>query len=104
MNPDSQRYVWIAAAVLLVAVIAVLLVPKAQETLAPQPQRAFVAIEVGGEGVARPGPVELASDTAFRLHAVLEATTRGGEPLFYTEAPALEIDGERVAADRKSVV
>lgn len=100
MNPDSQRYVWIAAVVLLVAVVAVLLVPKTRETLAPQPQRAFVAIEVGGEGVARPGPVELASDTAFRLHAVLEATTRGGEPLYYTEAPALEIDGEQVPAER----
>lgn len=100
MNPDSQRYVWIAAAVLLVAVVAVLLVPKAQETLAPQPERAFVAIEVGGEGVARPGSVELADDTEFRLHAVLEAATRGGEPLYYTEAPALEIDGARVPAER----
>lgn len=100
MNPDSQRYVWIAAAVLLVAVVAVLLVPKARETLAPQPQRAFVAIEVGGEGMARPGSAELASDTEFRLHAVLEATTRGGQPLYYTEAPSLEIDGERVPAER----
>ncbi|MGH9380170.1 MAG: hypothetical protein ACRD2Z_06110 [Thermoanaerobaculia bacterium] len=100
MDKDSQRLVWIAAGVLFAAVVAVLVVPRARETLAPEPVRAFVAIEVDGEGVARTGDLELTSGMGFRLHAVIEAVRRGGEALYYTEAPALEIDGEPVPAER----
>jgi hypothetical protein len=45
------------------------------------------------------GPVEIEAGQGFSLHAVLLAESRSGETLYYTEAPALEINGERLAPD-----
>ena len=81
-----------SAAVLLV----LLLWPRVQEGLAPEPVAAHVAILPEGQGAAVTGPVELAAGTPFTLHAVLEARDRTGQSVYYTEAPALEIDGRRV--------
>lgn len=87
-------------AVVVVAIATVLLVPRVREELAPEPQRALVAVSTPGSPVARVGRVELAADDEFTLHAVLVAVGRDGEPIYYTEAEQLEIDGARVASDR----
>lgn len=95
MEP-GRKVLAIALVLAALAVLALLLWPRAARQLAPQPRQARVAIEVEGEGVARTGVVEIPAGTPFTLHAVLEAEARGGEPVYYTEASALEIDGERV--------
>ncbi len=104
MESQNKIFVAVVAAVSLV-VLVVLLQPTVQDRLAPEPVTAWVAIEVGGEGaessgVAEVGPVALEVGTPFRLHAVLEARDRGGDPVYYTEAPRLRLDGEEVAAAR----
>ena len=86
--------------VLLAGTFGLLLWPKVAESIAPEPVRAWVAIEVEGEEeVARVGRFEVSPETEVTLHAVLEAED-GGEPLYYTNAPALEIDGEVVPPER----
>lgn len=81
----------------LALILGVLFLPgRVQRELRPEPLRAFVAIQPAGEDVAREGRLELAAGTAFRLHAVLEAAGRSGRRVFFTEAPGLVIDGERV--------
>ncbi|HVR29201.1 MAG TPA: hypothetical protein VMS86_06655 [Thermoanaerobaculia bacterium] len=87
----------IAAAVLLVALW---LQPTVKRTLSPRPVAAYVAIEPAPGAPARVGPVEISAGAPFRLHAVLEAEGRGGEPVYYTAASALSIGGVEVAADR----
>ncbi|MEM8961187.1 MAG: hypothetical protein AAGD38_06905 [Acidobacteriota bacterium] len=93
----ENRVLWVALIVVAVLAAALLLKPTVEEQLAPEITHAWIAIEVDGEGVARPGPVDLPVDTSFMLHGVLEAVTRDGRAVYYTEAPALEIDGIRVA-------
>jgi hypothetical protein len=97
---DSQRKIVLFALLgVALAVAAFLFVPQAIQDLAPQLKAARVAIEVAGSGVAVAGPVEVPAGTDFTLHAVLEAETHGGRPLYYTEAPRLVIDGKEVPAD-----
>lgn len=96
----SQRaLLTIIVGVLVLALVTLFfLVPRVQERLAPVPQRAWVAIEVGDSGVAELGPVSVEAATPFRLHAVLEAEARDGRTVYLTEARALRVDGETVEA------
>ena len=87
---DSQgRVLAIAIVVVSLGVVALWLRPTVVERLAPEPVRAWVAIEPEGAGVADIGPVFLAAGQNFKLHAVLEAVDRSGASVFYTRAPAL---------------
>jgi len=95
----SKRIVRIVILVAVVLVALVLLWPKAKEHFQPKPMKADVAILPAGAERAIVGPVEITPGTEFTLYAVLEAETRGGERVYYTEAPGLEIDGEAVPAD-----
>jgi len=95
----SKRIVRIVIVAALAVVAVVLIWPKAKESLAPKPERAIVAIQVAGAERAVTGPVEITPGTDFTLYAVLEAKSRSGEPVYYTEAPGLEIDGKPVPAD-----
>ncbi|HVS14686.1 MAG TPA: hypothetical protein VMV46_12230 [Thermoanaerobaculia bacterium] len=89
----SRTVVAIAVAVIVVALAVVFwLVPSIQEGRRPELLRAWVGIEAEGSGVAVVGRLELEPDRPFRLHAVLEAVTEEGEPVFYTGAPALRFD------------
>ena len=98
---DSQNRPFLISLVLAVLVaFFVLLKPTVEERLAPEPEKAWVAIEVEGQGVAEVGQVTIAPGTRFRLHAVLEAAGRGGEPVYYTQAEELRMAGEDVPSDR----
>lgn len=98
-SDPSKRIVRIVIVVSVVLIAIVLLWPKAKESLAPTPLSAEVAILPAGAERAVVGPVELPPGTDFTLYAVLAAKTRGGEPVYYTEAPGLEIDGKTVPSD-----
>jgi hypothetical protein len=97
LTPE-QKITWSIVAVVTVGVAVLLVVPKVEQRLAPEPVGAWVAIEPAGAGVAEIGRVELAAGTDFRLHAVVEARGRDGAAVYYTEAPALAIDGRRLDA------
>ena len=90
----EKKIFWTVVVVAVLAITVLLLSPELEERVAPRPKAAWVAIEVEGSGVARVGPVTIEEGTPFTLHAVLEAETRRGEALYYTEAPALAF-GER---------
>ena len=96
----ENRTFWIVVGILVLGLGFVLLQPTIEEELAPTLDQAWVAIEAEGSGVAVIGPVELEEGAPFTLHAVVQGTTRGGEPVYYTEAPAVELDGERLPADQ----
>lgn len=98
MSHERKILVGAVAAVTLIVVLF-LVWPRAAKRLAPQPRRARIAIEIEGTGVARTGRVEVASGTPFRLHAVLEAETRSGDTLYYTEAERLVVDGSEAAPE-----
>ncbi|MGD2114420.1 MAG: hypothetical protein PVG07_05170, partial [Acidobacteriota bacterium] len=98
-NDTSKRILRIALVSATAFVALLLLWPQARERLAPQPTRALVAIRPAGAPAAVVGPVEIEPGTEFTLHAVLEAQARGGETVYYTEAPGLEIDGDSVGGD-----
>lgn len=96
---ESRAVLWIALG--LGAVIAALLfLPKVENPLAPEPLRAFVALRAEGEAAASNGAHRLAAGRPFRLHAVVEAKAWRGENLFFTDAPALVLDGEPVPPER----
>lgn len=98
MSSDSgNRLFWIVLLGVVLAVAVFLLFPRVQRELGPQPVAAHVAIEAEGSGVAVVGPVRLEAGTPFTLHAVLEAERRDGSPVYYTEAPALRIDGREAS-------
>ena len=96
----NRKLFWGVVAAALVVVAVVLVWPGVEEGLAPEPVRAFAAVEEEGSGTAVAGVVEMEEGTAFRVHAVLEARGRGGETVYYTEAPGLVIGGEEVPAER----
>lgn len=99
MSPEKKIF-WTVVAVAVAIVGVLLALPKVEERVAPQPTAAWAAIEVEGSGVARVAPVEVEAGTPFTLHAVLEAETRRGGTIYYTEAPALAFgDGEPVEAE-----
>lgn len=92
----------IMAAIVGVAAVVLWLAPRAQQARAPNMVRAWVGVEVGDEGTARTGTVELAAGEDFRLHAVVEAElgARDGdrERVYYSPTPRVVIDGERFDA------
>lgn len=93
----NRKLFWGVVIAAAVAVAVVLAWPEVQEELAPEPVRAWAAIEAEGSGVAEVGVVEIPEGTPFRVHAVLEAERRGGGgTVYYTEAEALSIGGRRV--------
>lgn len=98
MTPE--RKITVTVMVTLGAILLLLyLWPKAAERLAPELARAHVAVQPDGADTAVVGPVEIEAGQGFTLHAVLEARARGGETVYYTEAPALTIAGERVPGE-----
>lgn len=97
---SSERKVLLSVmAVLVLVLVAVLWLPALFSGGGPTLLAARVGIEVEGSGTAVVGPVEVAAGTPFRLHAVLEAE-EDGETVYFTEAPALRVGGEAVAAER----
>jgi hypothetical protein len=96
---SEKKTFWIIVAVLVVAVAAVLLLPSVEEYRAPRLEAAWVALQPQGADAAVLGTVELPAGSPFTLHAVLEARTRDGEPVWYTEAPALVRGGEPVPGE-----
>jgi hypothetical protein len=97
--PRERLILIVAGAAAAAVAAALLLAPEVGEELAPEPRQAWVAIQPAGSEVARVGPVDLAAGTPFTLHAVLEARDRQGRTIYYTAAPALEMEGRRVAAE-----
>lgn len=87
----------------IVAVAAAVLwfLPRAERLRAPTLSAAWVGVEVGGDGVARTGDIEMVAGQDFRLHAILATEPRGdeaGEPVYYSAVPQVEIDGRQVEA------
>jgi hypothetical protein len=99
VEPETRRF-WVIALALGGGVLALLLFGRAQEELAPELERAWVAIEVGGSGVAKAGGVRVEPGTDFTLYAVLEATSWRGETVYFTEASRLEMPDGEVPAER----
>jgi len=97
---EDRRVFWAIVGTVTLVLGVVFLSPRVQRELRPDPQRAFIAFEVEDEGVARPGPVEVPAGDRFQVHAVLQALGRGGRPVYFTQARALEIDGERIEAEQ----
>jgi hypothetical protein len=93
---SEQKIVWTVVVAVTLVVGLLLFAPKVAKVLAPQPAAAWVAVEAAGSGIATVGRVDLPAGTAFRLHAVLEARARGGETVYYTDAPALTVGGRAV--------
>jgi hypothetical protein len=95
----EKKVLWITTAVVVAAVVALMVSSGLEEKLAPRPVAAWVAIQAEGAEVAVAGPLELAAGREFTLHAVLEAQSVSGETIYYTEAEALEIRGERIPTE-----
>ncbi|HUO86155.1 MAG TPA: hypothetical protein VM617_02090 [Thermoanaerobaculia bacterium] len=95
----EKRIFWSVVAVAVVVVAALVAWPRVEQRVAPRPTAAWVAIEVEGSGVARVGPVSIDAGTPFTLHAVLEAVTRRGDTIYYTEAPGLMFPDREVGAE-----
>lgn len=98
MSPE-KKILWTVGVLASVILLAFALWPGAKERLAPRPVAAHVALLSAGAEAAVTGPIEIAAGTGFTLYAVLEARGRGGDTVYYTEAPALEMAGERVPAE-----
>jgi len=97
MNRD-RRIQWIIVAVVVALVALLFLWGPVEDRLAPEPVRAWIAIE-GPDGMASTGPRELEAGQEFTLHAVLEAEDISGNRVFYTEAARLTIQGEPIAPE-----
>jgi hypothetical protein len=96
---DERKIAWIVLGVVALGLVIVFGPGQLRRELRPDPVAALVAIQPAGEGAARTGRVELAAGTPFTLHAALEAKGLGGNRLFFTDAPALIVDGRRVDGD-----
>ncbi len=88
----------IVAGIVAAAAAVLWFAPKAQEARTLKLVRAWVGVEVGDEGVARTGTVELGAGEPFRLHAVVEARRgqgggEGGEAVYYSAVPRVILDG-----------
>jgi len=94
---DDRKVRWAIIGTVTLVLTLLFFSERVQQELRAEPTAAFVAIEVDGRPQGRFGTVEIPSGTSFKLHAVLEATTRGGERVFFTEATSLLIDGEEVS-------
>lgn len=99
MKKSQSTIILIALLVVTLVVIAVLLQPTVEESLAPELRAAWVGVEVGANGLAEVGPVEIDAGTPFTLRAILEGQDRGGGTVYYTEAQRVSFWGEEVAAE-----
>ncbi|MCP4654573.1 MAG: hypothetical protein GY856_04035 [bacterium] len=99
MKKSQSRIILIALTAVTLVVIAVLLQPTVEESLAPELRTAWVGVEVGGNGIAEVGPAEIDAGTPFTLHAILEGLDRGGRAVYYTEAQRVSFSGEEVAPE-----
>jgi hypothetical protein len=92
----GARWVWWVAAGLVAALIAWRFAPGWTEPLRPRLLSASVAVLPDGAAVASDGRHELEAGRPFRLYAVVEAETFGGERIYFSEAPALSLGGREV--------
>jgi hypothetical protein len=98
MERESRR-VYLAIALIVAAIVALRFWPRVRAAFEPKLLAAHVAVLPAGEEVARPGALAIEAGAAFRLYAVLEAETFGGERIFFTEAPRLALrDGAPLPA------
>ncbi|MBZ0090272.1 MAG: hypothetical protein K8H90_07835, partial [Thermoanaerobaculia bacterium] len=81
---DSSRLLWILAALAVVALVVLRFWDGIVAPFRVEPVAAYVALLPEGETVARDGEHRLAADARFRLFAVLEARTFGGDTVWYT--------------------
>ncbi|MDE2688950.1 MAG: hypothetical protein OXI49_00395 [Acidobacteriota bacterium] len=100
---QGNRLLFLIIGVIVAVAAAVLwFLPRAERLRAPTLSAAWVGVEVGGDGVARTGDIEMAAGQGFRLHAVLATEPRrgdeAGEPVYYSAVPQVEIDGRRFEA------
>lgn len=99
-----ERGFWIVVGLLGLGAVFLLLQPQVEDTFAPRPESAWVAVEVlegeAADGIAEVGPVEIEAGTPFRLHAVVSARQRSEELVYYTEAKRLRLGGEEIDGDR----
>ncbi len=101
MADSSNRVFLISIIFVGLVALAIFMQPTLQEQWAPEPEVAWVAIECGDDGVAEVGHVEpVLGEEECRLHAVLEARDRDDEPVYYTQAKRLSLNGEEVDSDR----
>jgi hypothetical protein len=97
---ERRRLIVVTVCVVAVAIIVLLIVPRARQMFAPVPTRALIAVQAGSESAARIGGAwTLPAGTPFRLYAVLEARTREGHTVYFSDAPALEVGDRRVSVD-----
>ena len=100
-TPDREartRWAWWLAGAIFAGVLLFRFAPELRRPFLPRPVAARVAVLPEGGSVARDGRHELVAGARFRLFAVLEARTVTGRTVWYTEAPALELDGRAVPA------
>lgn len=95
----GSRWVWWVAAAVVVVLIAWRFAPSWTEPFRPRPLAAWVAVLPDGAPVARDGRHELEAGRPFRLFAVLEAESFGGERIYFSDAPALSLDGREIAKE-----
>lgn len=95
---ESRRVWWITGGALL-ALVALRFLPQIENPLAPDLLTAHVALLAEGETVASDGAHELAAGRPFRLFAVLAAEDWRGEPVWFSEAPALRLGGREIPRD-----
>lgn len=99
---QGNRLLFLIVGVIVAVTAAVLwFLPRAERLRAPTLSAAWVGVEVGGDGVARTGDIEMVAGQDFRLHAILATAPRGdesGEPVYYSAVPRVEIDGRRIEA------
>ena len=95
----EKKILWVTSIVIVVAVIGLMLSGTVGEKLAPEPVAAWIALQPEGASIAATESLDLPAGTSFMLHAVLEAKTVTGASVYYSEAPALEIEGRRIPAE-----
>lgn len=96
---DKEKIFYLVVALIALGAIFLLLQPQVEDTFAPQPESAWVAIQPQGEDLAVVGPVEIDAGTPFRLHAVVAARARDGELIYYTEAERVVLGGDEIAPE-----
>ena len=99
MAEKTNRLFLVLVVLVSLVAAAIFFQPDLEDRFAPEAVAAWVAIEVADSGVAEVGPASLPVGTRFRLLAVLEARGRGDEPVYYTEAKTLRIDGRDIPSD-----
>lgn len=95
----ENRLFWIVVLAVLAVVAVILLQTEVEDRILPEPESAWVAVEIAETGVAVVGPVEIGAGVPFTLHAVLGARGRTGGEVFYTDAPGLRFGDREIPAE-----